>query len=350
MNRAILQACLPCLLALMAAFVAGLIVVRCSGARWQWRKLRDVHGCQQGGVQSLSFVLTMPLFIMIVLFIVQVSQLMIATIVVNYAAYAAARSAIVWIPAEIQGGAAVIDEAENVLPIPAADTNPALLVFRSPDDGTAGVAIWEYASESTTPRSAKYVYIFTAAAMACSPLAPSRDLGFQNGQQNSVVSEAAYAAYTTLAPATADNPRLRQRIENKIAYSFMNTAVRVQWVDRDSPSGPTYNPRVAVREDGGEIIRDSAGGVIRSWRPNEVGWEDPVTVTVTHEFVLLPGPGRFLARFLVRADGQPDRVSSRINWMTGSEGQRIYTTPIWATITLTNEGLKSVLPYIQDTN
>ena len=53
--------------------------------------------------QALSFVLTLPIFMWVMMFIVQVSQLMIATIAVNYAAFAAARTAIVWIPANIAG-------------------------------------------------------------------------------------------------------------------------------------------------------------------------------------------------------------------------------------------------------
>ena len=44
-----------------------------------------------GSVQTLSFVLTLPIFIMVMMLIVQVSQLMIGLIVVHYAAYAAAR-------------------------------------------------------------------------------------------------------------------------------------------------------------------------------------------------------------------------------------------------------------------
>ena len=53
-HRAILEACLPCLGALIVAFVAVAVVLRASGARLNLRKLRRLHACQQGGVQSLS--------------------------------------------------------------------------------------------------------------------------------------------------------------------------------------------------------------------------------------------------------------------------------------------------------
>ena len=49
--------------------------------------LRELHRDQRGGVQSLSFVLTVPLFIFIMLFIVQLSQITIGQIGVEYAVY-----------------------------------------------------------------------------------------------------------------------------------------------------------------------------------------------------------------------------------------------------------------------
>jgi len=64
-------------------------------------RLRRLHRDEAGNVQSLSFVLTLPIFIMLMMLIVQASQLMIGQVVVEYAAVAAARSAIVWIPAAV---------------------------------------------------------------------------------------------------------------------------------------------------------------------------------------------------------------------------------------------------------
>src|SRR5262245_57513597 len=101
MHRAILEAWLPLVTWLLAAFAGVWLVARMSGARLTLRKLRRLHGCQAGSVQSLSFVLTLPVFIMLLLFIVQVSQLMIGTAVVQYAAFAAARAAMVWLPADL---------------------------------------------------------------------------------------------------------------------------------------------------------------------------------------------------------------------------------------------------------
>ena len=77
----------------------------------------------RGQRQSLSFVLTLPLFILVMLTLVQISQVMIGRMVVQYAAFAAARSAIVWVPARLPG------EPENWLPTyaPADDPSAALV-------------------------------------------------------------------------------------------------------------------------------------------------------------------------------------------------------------------------------
>ena len=60
--------------------------------------------------------------------------------------------------------------------------------------------------------------------------------------------------------------------------------------------------------------------------PGELGWQDPVTVTVRHEMALLPGPGRLLAL-------GTDRLAEKI----GRRG-RVYAYPLEATITMDIEG------------
>jgi hypothetical protein len=73
---------------------------------------------------------------------------------------------------------------------------------------------------------------------------------------------------------------------------------------------------------------------------NEVGWQDPITVTVRHNLALLPGPGRMLARYVIGPAGQPDEVSAKIN----KQGN-VYTYPLHASATIGNEGEKSVISY-----
>lgn len=351
MHRQILIACLPCLVALGIACWLLPVMARRSGASWDWRRLRRLHRCQQGGVQSLAFVITMPLFMMVVMFIVQVSQLMLALIIVNYSAFATARSIVVWTPAEIIAGPLNYDESENVLPAPISEDTSLLLVFTEGivEDSNAD-AFWEYQANSNDARSAKFANTYTAAFMSCAAISPSRDLGYTNALQNSAVTDSAIQLYSALVPAAADNGKIPDRIANKIAYATQNTAVRIEFIDKNTRTGPTYNPRVAVRDDDGNILYNDDGGVTRDWNPQELGWQDPITVTVTHNLALLPGPGRYLATFLVRADGKPDRISNRVREIEGGPRGDYFMTPVWASATLTNEGLKSVLPYAVDTN
>ena len=95
MSRAVLMGCLPWLGLLLASCAVLWLLARGSTARFDWARLRRLHADQVGSAQTLSFVLTLPFFVCVMLFIVQVSQLMIASVVVHYAAFATARSAIV---------------------------------------------------------------------------------------------------------------------------------------------------------------------------------------------------------------------------------------------------------------
>ena len=80
---------------------------RCLTSQGAWRLGRRrlwsaLHRDEAGGVQSVSFVLTVPIFIMLMLLAVQITQVMIGLMTVHYAAFAAARSASVWIPARME--------------------------------------------------------------------------------------------------------------------------------------------------------------------------------------------------------------------------------------------------------
>ena len=346
-NRAVLQALLPALAAVAVAFVLLRLVVRVSGARLQVARIKRLHQSEEGAVQSLSFVLTLPLFIMIVMFIVQVSQLMIGIMGVHYAAFAAARAAIVWTPARVVGGSsAVAEEIENELQPPLQADVPLNLTFTGSGTDFQGSAAYT---------SYKLEKILGAAAMATAPVSPSRQMVEQVlCPQCGVQPWAFQMMYQRLVPAAQNNSKIPGRLLNKISYAYWNTRVELAFFDKDTLEGPTYNPRELVLFDG-LPQRDDEGEWVRQWVPHEVGWQDPIRLTVTHDFALLPGPGRFLAKFIVRADGEPDRVSSRVE-IRGGLGDSVpwtrpaYTVPISASATLTNEGFKPVLPYEQNIN
>ncbi len=310
MHRAVLLACWPWLALLAASVVCVTVLVRASGARPRFGQFVTLHRDEAGGVQSLSFVLTLPIFVMFLLFIVQVSQLLIGTMVVNYAAFASARAAIVWIPADFGPGLERDNCISTITPTAADDFN---------FDGDSGL------SYSIRPGGAKYEKIQLAAALACAPIAPSRDLGLGRGDPRNASAPVLNTVYQSLVPGAQRNNRIPRRIENKLAYSLENTSVDVRFLHKsDEPPIASYY----IDDDPNEFY------------DNEVGWQDPISVTVTHNFALMPGPGRLLAR-PAESPGQRDDVSRKVQ-----QKNRVYVYPIRATATLTNEGEKPLLPYV----
>jgi hypothetical protein len=330
MSRAVLTACLPWLGLTVALFALLVLLVRLAGARLEWRRLRRIHGDEAGSVQTLSFVLTLPVFIMVVLLIVQVSQLMIGKIVVEYAAFAAARSAIVWIPARVGSG----PEWENCIgwyymdPDVAGQVVP-ILDPSDPDYGP-GVGGVTFVIERG---SAKYRKIESAAVLACMPIAPSRDLGQGLSGDALSVAEVVKAAYRSMVPGYDANPRIARRLENKLAYALNATRVELRFYHSNRYPEP---PLMSY-----PLLDDVPDDLTVEYMPNEIGWQDTVTATVRHDLALLPGPGRLLARRVRHPDGSTDRVADAIV-RQGS----VYVYPLEATATLGNEGQKSVIPYV----
>lgn len=342
MNRAILEACLPSLLAILVAFVLLWAVLRFAKTQVQVSRLWTLHRCERGSVQSLSFVLTLPAFLMILLFIVQVSQLMVGIMVVHYSAYAGARAACVWIPAEMSSY-----EPENVFAVNAGE-QPVIrgdsLFLHNGDN-------LENLNTTTANGSLKFNKIQQAIVLACAPISPSRDLTDRRQSVPQWVANAQSATarlYQQLAPATQNNSRIPIRLQTKLAYAYHNTQVIVEWKEgqhpeKDVETGPTYNPRGTVDPD---VPPERTTEGEMGWYRQEVGWQDAVTVHVRHRFALLSGAGRFLAPWFVPSADRAARVYvDRQNY-----GEPVYSVEIPASYTMTNEGYKSVVPHAQYTS
>jgi hypothetical protein len=320
MARAILIACSPWLAILLVLILAAWALVRFSRAQLRLGRLLELHRDETGSVQSLSFVLTLPLFVTIMMLIVQVSQFMIGIVVVHYAAFAAARSAAVWIPA-----AMAPPEGPNCISSYSLDPN-------APDQVTPELnpAAADYGPSGggltyiIQPGSPKFNKIASAAILACVPISPSRDLGLgapPATQMDAVLK----GAYSTLAPGSTSNGQIGPRLDHKLAYAIANTDVQIRFYHKNQePPLETYGEP----DDPGEFYF------------NEVGWQDQITVTVTYQFPLLPGPGRLLAQYLL-PKGTTDNVAGKIQQHSGS-----YTYPLQAAAAIGNEGEKSVVTYV----
>lgn len=324
MSRAVLQACLPWLaLLVMSLFVAWLLV-RASGAHFRLGRLRRLHRDQVGSVQSLSFVLTLPLFIMIMLMIVQVSQLMIGTVIVHYAAFAAARSAAVWIPAHLPS-----PETANCIGsyYPDPDAKDQVFPVLDPNDEHYGPAQGGV-TYRIEPGGTKYQKIASAAVLACVPISPSRDVGVEMPQDAQTV-EIVKSAYQALVPGASTTSGPARRLDHKLAYATKYTDVEIRFFHKnEEPPLQTY------------LLEDDPS----EFRFNELGWQDLITVTVKYKLALLPGPGRLLARYVYGPAGQSDKVAETIQ-----QYGNVYVYPLQASATIGNEGEKSVIAYAYNT-
>ena len=276
------------------------------------RLFAALHRDEGGGVQSVSFVLTAPIFIMLMLLAVQITQLMIGLMTVHYAAFAAARSASVWIPARMEP---FDTQGENRL---------GLRVL----DGVYAGGI-EYRILPGNGND-KLEQIRKAAALACVPIAPSRNVGMRTGDSTGGSLQSMYAR---LAPDAMSNGRINDRLANKWGYADAATAIDIRVFHPDEFGADAEPP----------LIQFPPYRPQTEFTPYEIGWRDQVRITVTHQFALLPGPGRLLAR---RANESvyPDRISPQILQDNG-----VYTIPLTATATIVPEGEKSVRPNVQTT-
>lgn len=330
MHREVLIACAPYVAAIFASFGLLYLLVRFSGAKLQLAHVKKLNRDQQGGVQSLSFVLTLPVFVMILMFIVQLSQITIGTVVVEYAAFAAARAAMVWIPAE------TANEYANQIG-----------VYRQPGS-SSGSAPAGYAVYQVDSTGLKFQKIHFAAAMACMPICPSRATGASTNHPSMQAQASLQKAYKAMSPNTASNTKIPTRLTNKLAYALNNTHVYIEVhhptrVDLGSDAPLARHPEL-----------DRFGYPVE-FTDNEYGWQDQLYVTVTHDFALLPGPGRLLAKQAPATSPSSSGSSSSSLAVTGADRIAdsltkrgdVYTRTLTATVRLNNEGQKSSLPYYQ---
>jgi hypothetical protein len=317
MFRSVLLDLWPLAAALLLVVGALAVSARCLKSQGAWRVDRRrlwsaLHRDEAGGVQSVSFVLTVPIFIMLMLLAVQITQVMIGLMTVHYAAFAAARSASVWIPARMEP-------------------------FESQGENRLGLRILEGVySEGIEyrvnydPALPKLAQIRKAAALACVPISPSRDVGIRASDSTGSSLQAMYAR---LAPGAMLNTRVPDRLANKWGYADAATTIEVRVFHPDEFGDDAEPP----------LIQFPPYLPQTEFTPYEIGWRDQVRITVTHQFALLPGPGRLLAR-RANESAAPDRISPQIR-----QQNSVYYIPLSATATVVPEGEKSVRPYVQTT-
>jgi hypothetical protein len=248
------------------AVIAARLMIWVSGAKLKLSRVKSIHSCEQGSVQSLGFVLTLPFFLMIIMLIVQASHLMIANIIVQYSAFATVRSAAVWIPASLAS------EDENE-------------ISQFSEIGREGGDV-QYRIFAD-PDSPKFNKIASAAVLSCFSLGPSRDLGYQLTPEFQVKRDALAKLYQGLDAEAYQNTLFETRVHNKLAYTIANTSVDLTFWHRRNGHYRFKEPPLQVQFG----LRPEP----QQYSMNELGWQDHLTAKVTYQLPLLPGPVRLFA-------------------------------------------------------
>jgi hypothetical protein len=91
----------PILLAWSVGLVVAVVCLRVLGRLAPRRSWRDLNRSEDGASYSLGFMIVMPIFVLVVCLVVETTLILVAKIGTTYAAYAAARSAVVWVPSGV---------------------------------------------------------------------------------------------------------------------------------------------------------------------------------------------------------------------------------------------------------
>jgi len=220
---------------LLLALLVGLLLVTLY-LGWRLRqvaKMRLAEGAtrptlaqrlaDESGTATVEFVLVTPFLLLTTLLLIQTTLVFTGLFYVNYAAYAAARSAVVYIPLYYQDQPNTITAIEG---------------------------------------GAKFNRIRSAAIVALIPVSGEESGGGGTGPASDIVEgvRAAYQAQGLDVPGWVDN-----LLPGRIQYAMNHTTVQLFEVYTD---------------DSGEVVFETAGGV------HEYGPRDAVGVEVRHEFAL----------------------------------------------------------------
>ena len=215
---------------LLAATALVLLIVRFSGrirAAWEPtpQAARESLVAGENGRSAIEFLLLLPIVLSILLLILETALMVQAKFVVNYAAFCAVRSAIVWIPADAPGG-----EARNHI-------------------------------ERTNPNSDKMQKIWRSAAFACVSISPHFSSSLVDRTGISDASDDQKEAVERIAaffPSDGDG-NVADSFKNRLAYGFDSANTKI------------------------EIVAESGS---HDQNAGDYGDHDPVTVRVTHRFYL----------------------------------------------------------------
>ena len=328
--RAVVQAWLPWIAAALVAAAACRLLMWLGGGRWRPAKLRSLHADESGAVQSLAFVLTLPVFLLFAMFIVQVAQVMLGIMVVHYAAFAAARAAQVWVPGASElaedPGAEGANRMEPLWPRLAAVADEEDEHGREEE---RYFLTWLDLEPYARDPQAKAYRVWMAAVVGCLPVAPSGDKLPLDGRYERTAAALEELHRATLADGGGD--RTGDRLRRKLGFATAVTRMGLEIVHpaTDQDLHPEAPPGTRVEID-------------------RYGWRDTFVVTLEHDMVLLPGPMRMVAAAAGNVgpdDLDPELPAGSVRErLSEGHGEYLYTLRAEAAASL--EGRRCVVPFV----
>jgi hypothetical protein len=151
--------------------------------------------------------------------------------------------------------------------------------------------------------------------------------------------------YSLIAPSSTSNPQIAQRLSNKLNYALSNTRINILVRHREDEPVLQQYPSLCI-----DLFPFYPGDQFQN---GEYGWQDQIVITVQHDFALLPGPARILARRANAPVGSDPTANPSTYVQNGTIQQRtqtLYVYPMSATVRFNNEGERSRMQYVQAVN
>ena len=238
----------------LAGVVGGCVVVLIMAARAVWVTGRGggrgTTPARGSGTATVEFALVAPVAMFVLLLLCQITMLMVGNIFVNYAAFAATRTATLVIPTDRTG------EGPN-----------------------------EFAADAREPDS-KHGAIHRTAAFALAPISGVSDAGGDPVVSDYVAAIGAhYEAYGLPVPQWVEN-----RLAGRLSYALEATEILLMRTVVDGSTDPPHVDFTPLDE-----------GFLYTFDARE-----PITVRITHEYYLgVPYINRLLARVHSDDDSEP---------------------------------------------
>jgi len=215
-NESLLRSVAPYLLATLALALYGgrLMSVMAQARRAQSRRRPEFAAGGQSGASAVEMTMLLPLLLALLLTILQVALIVQAKFVVNYAAFCAARSAVVVIPSKTQGAGGV-----------------------------------EERNRINLQSGGKTTMIRRAAALPCVAISPAWSTGIMLATLATQKPEVAapMEELASLFPASRDGVNISQQLVARAHYAFNPENTRVEVFGERGEQSGSFSDQELVR-------------------------------------------------------------------------------------------------------